>query len=561
MAGWRGGHLQVRAPTRLQVNLMASNAPRLAETNFTDTVEILLIDDDEPWARTTARLLESSVDAFAVEMAYSLQEAHERMRTADSLPDCIVCDYQLGDGTGLALLETVRESSPDLPFILVTGRGNESVASDAISHDVTDYIPKDHDDDQAHLLATRIQQAVQSYRTERALARERRGKNAVLDLLTATTAQSNLLDRFCHLLVREEGYECAWIGTTSDDDHPHPQAGAGCDEYLSEVITDETTTTEIDEPAITALQRDELVVTPAVRDAPTESEAEWRHLADQFGFASAAGVPIRYDGIQFGVIGVYDSNATIDECQKQLLEEYGELLGYAHQTAEWKRSLLSDRSVTVEVEISDDTAPLVGLADRAPAGTSITVPSIIDRDDETTVYLANIEGVTGDILDDIVSQCDSLNIVDTTTDGTVVQCHLVAQGPTPESLITTQEGDFERTKVDDQGAVVTAHIPESSTIRTLTAPLETTYGDITVSTIWGGDDYARRGDETDPDPLALLTDRQLEVLRYAYYDGYFKRPRGSSATELAETFDIARATLTQHLRTAQRKILTQLIDR
>ncbi|MBP1987024.1 helix-turn-helix domain-containing protein [Halolamina salifodinae] len=57
-----------------------------------------------------------------------------------------------------------------------------------------------------------------------------------------------------------------------------------------------------------------------------------------------------------------------------------------------------------------------------------------------------------------------------------------------------------------------------------------------------------------------LTDRQLEVLRAAYREGYFERPKGANATELAEELGISRSTFTEHLVAAQRKLFADVFD-
>lgn len=57
-----------------------------------------------------------------------------------------------------------------------------------------------------------------------------------------------------------------------------------------------------------------------------------------------------------------------------------------------------------------------------------------------------------------------------------------------------------------------------------------------------------------------LTDRQREVLVAAYFGGYFDRPRETTGTELAEYLDISPATLSQHLRAAQRKVFATLLE-
>ncbi|MDI7252815.1 MAG: PAS domain S-box protein, partial [Actinomycetota bacterium] len=55
----------------------------------------------------------------------------------------VVSDYVLGPGmSGIDLLKAVRERDPELPFILLTGQGNEEVASLALREGADDYIIK-----------------------------------------------------------------------------------------------------------------------------------------------------------------------------------------------------------------------------------------------------------------------------------------------------------------------------------------------------------------------------------------------------------------------------------
>ncbi|MDS0295450.1 helix-turn-helix domain-containing protein [Halogeometricum luteum] len=57
-----------------------------------------------------------------------------------------------------------------------------------------------------------------------------------------------------------------------------------------------------------------------------------------------------------------------------------------------------------------------------------------------------------------------------------------------------------------------------------------------------------------------LTDRQREVLETAYRMGYFERPKRANATEIAAELDISQSTFTEHLVTAQRKILEDVLE-
>lgn len=58
----------------------------------------------------------------------------------------------------------------------------------------------------------------------------------------------------------------------------------------------------------------------------------------------------------------------------------------------------------------------------------------------------------------------------------------------------------------------------------------------------------------------VLTDRQQEVLMTAYLSGYFEQPRETESTDLADRLDISQSTFSQHLRIAQRKVISTLYD-
>ncbi|OTF11511.1 helix-turn-helix domain-containing protein [Halorubrum sp. SD612] len=71
------------------------------------------------------------------------------------------------------------------------------------------------------------------------------------------------------------------------------------------------------------------------------------------------------------------------------------------------------------------------------------------------------------------------------------------------------------------------------------------------------------GADTRSDPVVVdrgrLTDRQREVVRTAQRLGYFEHPREASATEVADAIGIARATFSEHLAAAQRRVFEDLV--
>jgi len=129
-------------------------------------IRTLVVDDSEFFADMTAETLTEEHDMEAVSV-HSGTTALERIR--DEEFDCIVSDYEMPGMDGLDLLSTVREEDPSLPFILLTGRGDEETASRAIQAGVADYLLKLEvvEDKQYGRLANRIESVVTQDRTRK----------------------------------------------------------------------------------------------------------------------------------------------------------------------------------------------------------------------------------------------------------------------------------------------------------------------------------------------------------------------------------------------------------
>ncbi|MFC7073225.1 PAS domain S-box protein [Halovenus rubra] len=128
-----------------------------------DSIRILHVDDNISFTEIVAEFLEREGNDFVVETATNTDEGLERIKTETY--DCVVSDYEMPGENGIRFLETVRDIYSDLPFILYTGKGDEAVASEAISAGVTDYLQKGTGTKQYKLLANRIENAVAQFRT------------------------------------------------------------------------------------------------------------------------------------------------------------------------------------------------------------------------------------------------------------------------------------------------------------------------------------------------------------------------------------------------------------
>ncbi|MDO8380876.1 ActR/PrrA/RegA family redox response regulator transcription factor [Phenylobacterium sp.] len=113
---------------------------------------LLVLDDDAPLRTRLGRALEQR--GFEPVLVGSVAEALAAVRAAP--PAYAVLDMRLEDGTGLKVVEAVREARPDAKVIMLTGYGNIATAVAAVKSGAIDYLSKPADaDDVARALLAR----------------------------------------------------------------------------------------------------------------------------------------------------------------------------------------------------------------------------------------------------------------------------------------------------------------------------------------------------------------------------------------------------------------------
>lgn len=107
-----------------------------------EPIRVLIVDDNADHAQLATEFLRLSGD-YAVTVAAALEQMWARL--AGGSYDVALLDYNLPDGNGLDALPEIARRGYQLPIVMVTGRGDERVAAQAIQRGAVDYLVKGGD--------------------------------------------------------------------------------------------------------------------------------------------------------------------------------------------------------------------------------------------------------------------------------------------------------------------------------------------------------------------------------------------------------------------------------
>ncbi|WP_435068915.1 response regulator [Haloplanus sp. C73] len=125
------------------------------------SLSILHVDDDESFGDLVQTYLERATDLDCeIRSRTSPADALDVLRDDDTDVDCVVSDYRMPGTDGIEFLRAVRETHPELPFLLFSGERTDDVAAEIVRAGVTDYIQKGYGTDQYTMLVRRVEHAV-----------------------------------------------------------------------------------------------------------------------------------------------------------------------------------------------------------------------------------------------------------------------------------------------------------------------------------------------------------------------------------------------------------------
>lgn len=264
---------------------------------------ILCVDPDETAATATTETLAAA--GFETTRATSASEAREVLADEPFL-DCLVTEYDLPDGTGLEVVETARETAPDLPAVVFTDADLSTVAPSE-SDVIVEYLGKDTPDAREELAALVDHSVSFLSQTAYPLPDDEDARLAALarySEVPETLAAS--LDRLTELAVALFGAGSAAVGLVD----AHHERFLSCHGASFDAVDREETVCTY------AILEDDLTV---IEDLDDDPRFTGQTAAAELGFYAGAPL-VTPDGRAIGTFCVHDTEPrTFDDRERDLL--------------------------------------------------------------------------------------------------------------------------------------------------------------------------------------------------------------------------------------------------
>jgi predicted DNA binding protein len=240
-----------------------------------------------------------------------------------------------------------------------------------------------------------------------------------------------------------------------------------------------------------------------------------------------------------------------------MLGSLGRMVATGINAVETKEILTAENVVSLEFSVRDRNLFFLDLS--ATLSCSLTHAGSVWQDDGTlltffTVSDADpgqlrdaIDGLDGVERASVITEADDAALVEFVTAEPSIFTELTDYGARTRELSATEGDGRIRVEVshDSTARSVVSHVTENYEGAELRSYRELQHPPTTK-----GEFLAETRDR--------LTGRQLTALQKAHVSGYFEWPRRTDGNALAESMGISRSTFHQHLRAAQRKLVSEL---
>lgn len=375
--------------------------------------------------------------------------------------------------------------------------------------------------------------------------------------LTAADSRTEILQSACTALAGLDGIRFVWIGDRSSVDGAIvPAASAGVERGYLDDVTDGGVVEQ--GPSATAFADHELVVENDLNDEPPFER--WRLDALQREYRSVVSVPLVYEDSIYGVMTLYgEDDGAFGDMEVCVLNDLGEMIGYAINASERRKAAISDAAVELEFEMGDESVDALGFTSETDA--TFEFDALVEQSDGTLAAYYTISGVDPEAIENYdygVTSIESVSLIAREDDelffravltGTGLPGKLLSHGAYPTEL----EASGERARL-------VVELPQGGDVQSFLDMFLTTYDDTELVARRELDRPIHTGAGFERMYRNRLTERQEEVLRTAYFAGFFERPRRSSGSDVAEMLGVSQPTVNRHVREGERKLFELLFE-
>lgn len=374
---------------------------------------------------------------------------------------------------------------------------------------------------------------------------QRDSKDAIRELLVESTLNLQVEESICRLLVEEHECASAWVVQQSSSE-------SNADEFIAIYGDDNGFLQTTNDPAeSTDIITNEVLESGDPLTVSIEDDAhEIIAILEACDLYSIHSYPLVYDGVLTGALTCVRT-APPERLDTELFAEFADALAFKQHIYQQRAMLTADVKIELEIRIADDHVLGDLSTSVLPANESIIAHELV-TDAETGTYLLEIPAEYRTKFETVVRETEVISSVKAMVEREekfVYQVELVDQYL--GAHVYPYGGIIKSMSATNGTVDITIQFPPSVNIREFANSIQTVWPTAQIRS-----QYEQTVDQSRNRIFESLTEKQEVALHAAVIAGFFDRPQGANATEVAETLDVSRSTFLHHLRTAERKIFT-----
>lgn len=377
-----------------------------------------------------------------------------------------------------------------------------------------------------------------------------------------TSSREQIEQQVCNQLVDSDLYTFAWTGSVEQGRQevtPDRMAG-GERSYLDEFrISIERTDVHGRGPTGTAVRTHE---PQFVQDTQTESDYDpWQTRARERGFRASAAIPILHDGVLYSVLNLYATQPNaFTKPVREAIGHLGLVIGHAIHAVEQRKALLNESIREIELRNEQFAQRLVG----SNSDVLLSVERTVPIGDDEILHFMTVSGMSSDEFVESITRVPTVKGVTPLNTGTTENDKLLFEvtisEPSLSGTLVSYGGRVQSVRTTSEETRIVAEVPPSTPIREVVEAVN----EVHPGTELLAQRTVERGPKTTQEiyreVMDRLTTKQRAALETAYFAGYFDWPRAATGEEVADILGVAASTYTNHLRTAERKLLSVLFS-